>query len=138
MKQFVFLLVACFLCGCGLMQQVASQSFAEIRDRNRQNLSKLKLGMTPSDVHTVMGTETYRGCADMYCLGTVSVHNPYQTSAFQANNKMYVVWEYYTDKCPKEHATDECLTPVVFEDDRIIGWGREFLNNVKKYELRIR
>ena len=35
--------------------------------------------------------------------------------------------------------TDDELTPLVFDDGKLIGWGSSFLEvNIQKYEIRIR
>ncbi len=35
--------------------------------------------------------------------------------------------------------TDDELTPVVFDDGKLIGWGSDFLQvKIQKYEIRIR
>ncbi len=53
---------------------------------------------------------------------------------------VYTIVYYYTDTIKADKAiTDDELTPLVFKDDRLIGWGREMLNTmIQKYELRIR
>ena len=35
--------------------------------------------------------------------------------------------------------TDDALTPLVFDDGKLIGWDSGFLEvNIQKYEIRIR
>jgi hypothetical protein len=94
---------------------------------NRQNLAKLNYGMTDSEVTAIMGTETFK-----------SRNNPYRTAMFRNNDgKQINVWYYWTDQ--RGYRDDEKLTPVVFSDGKVIGWGREFWSEfVTKYEIRIK
>ena len=50
------------------------------------------------------------------------------------------VYFYYTDQKKADGAiTDDELTPVVFENDKVVGWGIEFLDrNVTKQEIKMR
>ncbi|MCJ7555009.1 MAG: DUF3192 domain-containing protein [Ignavibacteriaceae bacterium] len=56
------------------------------------------------------------------------------------DDKIFEVWYYYTDMKAYDGAiTDDELTPVVFENDKLIGWGQSFLNDtVQRYEIRLR
>jgi len=84
---------------------------------NRANLSKLEVGMSKEQVLDIMG-------------------KPRRT---EASEKMEVLL-YQTEMNYTPHNTFEKVeTPLLFEDGKLIGWGRSFWDDhIKKYELRIR
>ena len=55
-------------------------------------------------------------------------------------DKIFEVIYYVTDVKNDDGAiTDDELTPLVFDEGNLIGWGWSFLqNNVQKYEIRMR
>lgn len=131
-KISLLLVVVLFLSGCATL--------SELRARNRENLTRLSVGMTKDEVLKIMGTKTtkaYQGWDG----GFVDViNNPYRSEILQGENKTLEVLYYYTDKKKADGAiTDDELTPLVFEDNKLIGWGWGFLEkNIQKYEIRWR
>jgi hypothetical protein len=94
---------------------------------NRQNLSNLSPGMSKVEVHTVMGQQPVR-----------NFNNPYRTAMYIGKDgKPVETFYYWTDGNQSNGIADNELTPVVFVDGKVIGWGREFWTEfVTKYELR--
>jgi len=113
--------------------------------------------MSKQEVLQIMGTKT-KTCYDPFYLivvpltlglflpvalmDTEKVANPYRSETLESestNRRFYVLY-YYTEVKGKPYAvTDDQLTPLVFENDKLIGWGPSFLNDkVLKYGLRIR
>jgi len=138
MKKIAGVFLLCMLiggCGTGLEQ---------LRLENQQNLVKLSIGMTKQEV---MGTMGYKTASDDY-LGRVyytpksvlSASNPYRTEILQGKEKTFEVLYYYTDVKKDDGAiTDDELTPLVFDNGKLIGWGWSFLDqNIQKYEIRFR
>ena len=119
----VALILICISYGC-----------TTIRTTNRQNLMKLSIGMSKDEVLTIMGTKTefvpYMGM----------INNPYRVETLQGKDKSLIVLYYYTDRKRADNAiTDDELTPLVFDNDKLIGWGLGFLEqNIQKYEIRFR
>ena len=74
---------------------------------NQENLELLKKGMTEQDVLTIMGTP--------------QIKEDYHKA---------IILLYYTDWDWADAAVlkAEC-TPLVFENDKLIGWGRGFYKN---------
>jgi hypothetical protein len=122
MGKFIHLLgitlVMASLCGCA----------STVRSQNREALANLRMGMTEDQVRAVMGTEkktVYNGS------WFESIPSPYRTSAFVGpDGKTYVAWMYYTDWC-QGTAGLHCLTPIVFQDGRVVGWGAEYMSTLK-------
>jgi len=110
MKRIIMLLW-CFLFvgGCGPMKGIEA-SF------NRSRLNRLELGMTQDTVKKVMG-------------------KPYIREAYELKE----VWLYITAWQADGYTTSDEMTPLVFENGILIGWGSRFIDeNIRKYEFRIR
>ncbi len=105
---------------------------------------KLSVGMTKQEALEIMGTKkitTYEPSA-LYLapLTAQAINNPYRSEILQGKDKTFEVLYYYTDVKQQDGAiTDDELTPVVFDNGILIGWGWSFLqDNAQKYEIRIR
>jgi len=100
---------------------VASGCYSLTRSINRSKLLKLNIGMDKDIAVSTMG-------------------RPYRTETLQGKDKVFMVYLYYTDiKAADGGITDDELTPLVFDEGKLIGWGWSFLNaNVQKYEIRVR
>ncbi len=81
------------------------------QSNNLEHISKLKEGMSKAEVLQVMG-------------------EPLKNEVYNKDN----LWFYYTDWkwIDGSRTSDEC-TPLVFENDKLIGWGQEFY---KKYRQK--
>ena len=101
----------------------------EFISENRKNLARLNIGMSKAEVHSIMGQKTVR-----------SFNNPYRTAMkYNKNNEPLEVFYYWTDGLSDDGIQDHELTPVVFVNGKVIGWGREFFSEyINKYEIRIR
>ena len=137
-------LVLVAVCCWGLFVGCADLgNLAHFRALNRQSLSYLEIGMTKEAVMDRMG----EGFAtDMYMnLQSVTATNPYKSAMYTVHGRDYEVLYYYTDSVRKrrlsvhlpgiEKATpilDEELTPVVLQNNRVVGWGRAFLKTLLK------
>jgi len=95
---------------------------------------RLSLGMTKQEVLDVMGV------ASMTSYEGSRINNPYRSEILQGKDKIFEVLYYYTDVQKMDGAiTDDELTPLVFDEGKLIGWGRSFFqDNVNKYEIRMR
>jgi hypothetical protein len=121
-KLGVILLLVLMVWGCG-------SSLEQLRTRNRENLLRLSLGMSKFDVLQIMGTETVE-----------SVNNPYRVETPKGKDgELYEVLFYHTDKKKKSDLiSDSELTPIVFKDNVLIGWGWAFLSEVvPNYQYQI-
>jgi len=136
MKKLICLLVLVgVLSGCATTNSV--------RTDNRTNLLKLSIGMDKDEVVSLMGTDdvtTYSFAGVFTPFTAYKVNNPYRSEILQGADKTFEVLYYYTDKKSADGAvTDDELTPLVFDEGKLIGWGNSFLNaNVQKYEIRLR
>ena len=121
-KLGIHVLILFIIFGC-------SSTVEQLRTKNRENLLRLSLGMTKFDVLQIMGTETIE-----------SVNNPYRVETPKGKDgELYEVLFYNTDKKKKgDLITDSELTPLVFKDNALVGWGWAFLSEVvPNYQYQI-
>ncbi len=132
-KPIIAFVLLVLVTGCGM-------SLVQIRTRNRGNLLKLSVGITKEEMLDIMGTETIK--ANDYYHATIN--NPYRSEILQGKDKTFEVIYYYTDKKQDDYYfkvtfLDDELTPLVFDDGKLIGWGWSFMQeSIQKYELRLR
>jgi hypothetical protein len=110
-----------------------ASSLDGVRTANRRNLLKLSVGMTKEQAIATMGHKSGGGR-----LGEPTVNSPYKSEIVPGKDKTFEVLYYYTDiesnvytANPSTIPANE-LTPLVFDNGKLIGWGTDFLENIKK------
>lgn len=118
MKKIAFMLL--FLAGCSNLYLDTSDL---LRTQNAENIKKLTTGMRKDAVSALMGTEPSKSLF-------MWIDNPYRSETLTGKDgKTYEVLYYYTDlKQRDDKITDDELTPLVFENQKLIGWGYPFLD----------
>ncbi len=115
-----------FVGGCGEDKAVT------IRTENRLNISKLTLGMTKAQVLELMGDKSARAS---FGKNAVTVTNPFRSEVRQVDGQTYEILYYYTHQDQRDWPTkrfkilERELTPIVLKDDKVIGWGAEFISS---------
>jgi hypothetical protein len=114
-----------------------TSSLDRVRTANRRNLLKLSVGMTKEQALAIMGNKSGGGT-----FGEPTVNSPYKSEILQGKDKTFEVLYYYTDiestiyTANPATITDDELTPLVFDNGRLLGWGTSFLDsNIKKYRI---
>lgn len=101
-------------------------------------IKKLLLGISREEAlaligrSTTIGYELRQGSADEY--QAITVPNPHKSQQFTKGSNVYQV-DYYLVQINKadDNVTDDELMPLVFESNRLIGKGWDFLNSkIKK------
>jgi hypothetical protein len=129
-----------FLVGCTAFFYTPQDLMSD----NRAHLSSLHPGLTKDEAIKIMGTEGKSKCNKIFifaiCISSEIINNPYRTTGFQSEGKAYDILYYWTDVKQKDDViTDDELTPLIFENGKLIGWGRDLLDaTIKKYEFRVR
>jgi hypothetical protein len=124
---FWILLQTLLLISCGIKATRFGNS-------NRKNIMGLSVNMTKEEVINTMGSQALTiGIAE-------EINNPYKTEVVSTKTTTYEVWYYFTGSKFKEGvADDDELTPIVFENDILIGWGWiYFKEKIKPYEVKIK
>ena len=131
MKKFLVCLLLVAFSGCG---QDGEDNAVKIRTENRLNMSKINVGMTKAEVLQIMGDKhTEAGFGKI----TVTVTNPYRSELQQIKGQNYEILYYYTHQDQKDwpgkqfKILERELTPVVFKDSKVIGWGQSYLEDLK-------
>ncbi len=108
-KEIIILLLSGLLHGCGAVKGLEASA-------NRNQLDKLQVGMTTDQVRQAMG-------------------KPYK-SEFYGSKQM---WFYITEWQSDGQTTLDEMTPLVFENDILLGWGSNFLDGYsRRYRPRTR
>lgn len=117
-KIFVALLL--LLTGCSSFYLDTSDL---LRERNTANLAKLAVGQSREVVMEIMGTQPSKSLF-------MWIDNPHRRETLTGRDgRHYEVLYYYTElKQRDDRITDDELTPLVFLDGKLIGWGYPFLD----------
>ena len=100
-----------------ILSAISCTSPGKIRERNRNNLSRLTLDMSRQQVLTVM-KRPYRS----------------ETLSLSSGKRLELLY-YHTDlKTPDGAVTDDELTPVVLIEDKVIGWGWILVRRFKEVD----
>jgi hypothetical protein len=113
-----------------------TSSLDRVRTANRRNLLKLSVGMTKEQALAIMGNKSGGGR-----FGEPTVNSPYKSEILPGKDKTFEVLYYYTDvestiyTANPATITDDELTPLIFDNGKLIGWGADFLEDIKKYKI---
>ncbi len=111
--------ISIVLCGCFSGRQTGRESATTIqtvRDFSCANLMAIKglsLGMTKEEVLSRLGDESVQS-------GSLVITNPYRS---QATRGREIIFYYTRLKADDHQVTDDELTPLVFENGRLVEIG---------------
>jgi hypothetical protein len=123
-KSFLLLGVVILLCGC------ATLAASSLTASNRMHLSRLNLGMSKPEALAIMGTANGVYSCDLSStkpLARIRLNSPYRTETVPTRGGNLEIVYYVTNLKDDCVVTDESLTPLVFENSKLIGWGNDFL-----------
>ncbi|MFA5251959.1 MAG: DUF3192 domain-containing protein [Phycisphaerae bacterium] len=113
-----------------------TSSLDKVRTANRRNLLKLSVGMTKEQAIATMGHKSGGGR-----LGEPTVDSPYKSEILPGKDKTFEVLYYYTDIESTVYTAnpatipDSELTPLIFDNGKLIGWGEDFLEDIKENKI---
>jgi hypothetical protein len=113
-----------------------TSSLDRVRTANRRNLLKLSVGMTKEQALAIMGHKSGGGR-----FGEPTVNSPYKSEILPGKDKTFEVLYYYTDVESTVYTANPAtipaneLTPLIFDNGKLIGWGADFLEDIKKYKI---
>ena len=141
MKKLLVVLLCLGLTGCATIT-----SMSQVTAPNRENLLKLSVGMDKAKVIEIMGNKAfdmkvrqYVGVLGRAANTNLTITNPYRSEILQGKDRTLEVVYYVTDDKNNDGTiNDNELTPLVFDDGKLIGWGWSFLQeNINKYGINI-
>lgn len=112
---------------CGVRLDKNLARYENFTIKNRKNLAVLKIGMSKELVSKIMGNKSIKGVGAF-------VGNPYKSEVFIAsNNETVTVFWYYTQmNTANGHVDNDEITPVVFKDGKMSGYGWIYYLDVYK------
>lgn len=120
-----------------MLPACSSHYFGRYRAEISQNqlaLQKIELGMSPSTVRAIMGE------GEMVRYTRIQLVDPWKNEMFFLEDGTPVVVLYYVTQPPHRYNPPRSgdLTPIVFENDAVVGWGWSFLRqNSDRYRMTL-
>ena len=110
--------------------------------RTREKLLDTYIGMPKEEVVSIVGTEPREFIDPTASNGQTitTISNPYRSQIIQRDGKSFEVVFYVTDDKNNDGIiSDEELTPLIFDDGKMIGWGWSYLvSDSQKFEITIK
>ncbi|VAX37850.1 hypothetical protein MNBD_UNCLBAC01-1674 [hydrothermal vent metagenome] len=133
---FCFLLQGCISASLGPESRGGTRG---VRKDGLTQIENVFVGMTQTEVKVVMGFDVIIGyerkpkCLTAeagHCFKSIALQSPYRKESL--SNSDYDVWYYFThiDKADGIVSNEE-LTPLIFENVKLIGKGWDFLFKLK-------
>ena len=114
-------LFALLLVGCVSVETPVSPSLSGM-----PSLEKVSKGMSVREVMEILGKEIVVGTP------AHTIKNPYRYENFKVKGRTLEVLYYFTHVQQTDAViSDDELTPLVFENNQLIGQGWDFLNEIK-------
>ncbi len=127
-----------FLLGCATVYE-PYETVSDLKPVVRKfiSLNQIQKGMTPAEVKAVLGSQIVIGyempdiTQERY--KPVVIDNPYRSEDYVKGSRQYRI-EYYLTciRASDDVVTDDELTPLIFENDKLTGWGWDFLERIKE------
>ncbi|HBO96579.1 MAG TPA: hypothetical protein DE315_08830 [Candidatus Omnitrophica bacterium] len=141
MNKNIFILCCFFVAGCAFQTLseppvLGGKGAGAAQDPRLTRVNSARVGMTSREVAAAMGEKTVIGyerpgvASNAY--HPVTVNNPYHKEFLRTADKTCDVFYYFShiQRADGIISSDE-LTPLVFENDILIGKGWDFLNKLK-------
>jgi hypothetical protein len=107
MKKILIVLTSLFLLS-------SCVSYETLRSENRNNLSKITLGLSINEVTMIMG-EKESGLP-----GNEIFKNPYLIETIEQKGNNYLIYYYYTSYIG-EKSWETGVTPIIFLNNKVVG-----------------
>ena len=136
----IFIGIYCIaLSGCVSVQTLPDSPQGQAAGRPDPHLTRVdrvRVGMTYREAAAVMGEKTIIGYErrdpQSAAYAPVTVNNPYRKEFLRVAGKSYDIFYYFTNIRKADGIiSDDELTPLVFENDVLIGEGRDFFKKLK-------
>lgn len=128
--KILYMFLAASFCLCGCASSSPRQTMSELATDNNSKLAMLSVGMTKDQALSAMGTMPVNALCWFW---RKKVNNPSRTEILEGQGNKFEVLYYYTNTddwgwgCD---ISDDDLTPLVFYEGKLIGWGQSFLRQL--------
>jgi hypothetical protein len=126
-------IAAIMLAGCA--ETITTQS--ELAESNNEKLSKLSVGMSKQQVIKFMVKKTYHFGGFNLLRGfnspSLIIKNPYRSETILGKDGKTFEVIYYVVfiKGRSKTITENDLIPLVFDDNKLAGWGKDYLKKLE-------
>ena len=106
-------------CNTGISDTIFTPQ--QVRTMNKEKLNELEIGMNENVVLMMMESKTFKIESAPF-----TIENPFKTEIYSNDVNVYKILYFYTDLVKSDgFITDEELTPIIFKNNKLIGWGRD-------------
>jgi len=120
----------------------SSTTLSQAAARTREKLLQTSIGMSRQNVVDIVGTEPKEVVDPTGLNGQKlsTINNPYRFETIQSDGRSLEVVYYVTDDKDNDGViSNEELTPLVFDDGKMIGWGWGYLvSDEQKFEITVK
>jgi predicted small secreted protein len=121
------LAASAILSGC-FATMVGLRDFSEVTLQNNARIMTLQRGMTPEQVIEHIGPSS-----------NSRIPNPFRSEMYPAGDDIFRAFFFYSGTGLVPSIPDSDLTPVVFKNESLDGWGWSYWESTaKQYNIRIR
>jgi len=118
-KAVILFLMISLLVGC------ATVTLYRAVGDNKAKLSRLAVGMSKDEALAIMGTKPI-------ILPDTIINNPYRIASIHGARQKFEIVYYVTDVLVEDGIIDDNeLTPIVFFNNELQGWGWDYVNNIR-------
>ena len=105
----------------------------QLRSENRDNISKITIGLSINEVKTIMGDKEagHQGSILLGVPGQEIIKNPYSTETIAHKGNNYLIHYYYTNYIGQK-SWETGVTPIIFLNNKVTGIG---WRSMEKLEL---
>ena len=126
--KLAFGLIALWAVMSGCFGVLAIRDFSDLTRSNNAKIMTLRLGMTTNEVNERIGPSQ-----------NPSVPNPFKSELYSSGEDVFTALFFYTGTGYVSAIPDSDLTPVVFKNDSLEGWGWMHWKSVaSNYNFNIR
>ena len=137
MKIYWFIvIIGIFLSGCVSMYVVDKTATTGVEQPKKLTaIDEIRLGMSLDDVTRKMGEKVvigYQLSPESNSFEEITIPNPYKKETLSMNNQNYEVFYYFTSVQKADNlVADDELTPLIFQEEKLVGKGWDSLFRVK-------
>jgi hypothetical protein len=144
-NRFLFLFILLATAGCATVSEepqiLESGSFPKPL-RSVSQMQLVQMGMLKSEVRSLLdekitiGYEQHDSQGQAYT--PLVLNNPYRMETVKNGSKVFEIYYYFIGiKKVDGNITDDELLPVVFQNDRLVGKGWNFVDAVRRNSFQV-